>query len=72
MGFTDDKELKEYRDVMKPPEVDGFEDGFNWKAVAGALFRGFIVNGDMVGPIFFRKEVNVGDVVGGSYGGDRV
>jgi hypothetical protein len=44
MGFTDDKELKEYRDVMKPPEVDSFEDGFNWKAVAGALFLGFIVN----------------------------
>ncbi len=44
MGFTDDKELKEYRDVMKPPDVDGFEDGFNWKAVAGALFLGFIVN----------------------------
>jgi len=44
MGFTDDKELKEYRDVMKPPDVDGFEDGFNWKAVVGALFLGFIVN----------------------------
>jgi len=44
MGFADDKELKEYRDVMKPPDVDGFEDGFNWKAVVGALFLGFIVN----------------------------
>src|SRR5210317_406749 len=44
MGFTDDKELKEYRDVMKPPDIDGFEDGFNWKAVIGALFLGFIVN----------------------------
>ncbi len=44
MGFTDDKELQEYRDVMQPPDVDGFEDGFNWKAVAGALFLGFIVN----------------------------
>lgn len=44
MSFTDDKELKEYRDVMKPPDVDGFEDGFNWKAVVGALFLGFIVN----------------------------
>lgn len=44
MGFTDDKELREYRDVMKPPEVDSFEDGFNWKAVAGAVFLGFIVN----------------------------
>jgi len=44
MGFADDKELKEYRDVMQPPDIDGFEDGFNWKAVAGALFLGFIVN----------------------------
>jgi len=44
MGFTDDKELREYRDVMQPPDVDSFEDGFNWKAVAGALFLGFIVN----------------------------
>ncbi|MBT3296203.1 MAG: peptide transporter, partial [Verrucomicrobia bacterium] len=44
MGFTDDKELQEYRDVMQPPDVDGFEDGFNWKAVAGAIFLGFIVN----------------------------
>jgi len=44
MSFVDDKELKEYRDVMKPPDIDGFEDGFNWKAVVGALFLGFIVN----------------------------
>lgn len=44
MGFTDDKELQEYRDVMKPPSAEGFEDGFNWKAVAGAIFLGFIVN----------------------------
>jgi hypothetical protein len=44
MSFTDDKELKEYRDVMKPPDAQEFEDGFNWKAVAGAMFLGFIVN----------------------------
>ncbi len=44
MGFKDDKELREYRDVMQPPDIDGFEDGFNWKAVAGAIFLGFIVN----------------------------
>ncbi|MDT8390463.1 MAG: peptide transporter [Lentisphaeria bacterium] len=44
MSFIDDKELKEYRDVMKPPDAAGFEDGFNWKAVAGAMFLGFIVN----------------------------
>jgi hypothetical protein len=44
MGFTNDKELEEYRNVMQPPEADGFEDGFNWKAVVGAIFMGFIVN----------------------------
>jgi hypothetical protein len=41
MGFENDKELQEYRNVMQPPEADGFEDGFNWKAVVGALFHGF-------------------------------
>lgn len=43
MSFTNDKELNEYRQIMAPPEVSGFEDGFNWKAVAGAIFLGFIV-----------------------------
>jgi len=40
----DDKELQEYRDIMQPPEAVEFEDGFNWKAVAGAILLGFIVN----------------------------
>lgn len=31
-----DKELQEFRDLMKPPSV--FEDGFNWTALAGAVF----------------------------------
>ncbi len=44
MSFIDDKELQEYRDIMKPPEVTSFEDGFSWKAVAGAILLGFIVN----------------------------
>jgi hypothetical protein len=43
VSFTDDKELNEYRQIMAPPEVSGFEDGFNWKAIAGAIFLGFIV-----------------------------
>ena len=43
MSFIDDKELNEYRDIMKPPEVGKFEDGFNWKTVAGAFFLGFIM-----------------------------
>ncbi|MFH1731926.1 MAG: peptide transporter [Planctomycetota bacterium] len=44
MSFTDDKELEEYRKIMEPPEIERFEDGFGWKAVAGAIFLGFIVN----------------------------
>jgi hypothetical protein len=44
MSMMNDKEVNEYRDVMKPPEVSGFEDGFNWKTVAGAIFLGFVVN----------------------------
>ena len=27
----DDKELKEYRDLLKVP--DSFEEGFDWKAI---------------------------------------
>ena len=44
MSFTDDKELQEYRNIMKPPKVDEFRDGFGWKTFMGALFLGFIVN----------------------------
>mgnify|MGYP006287698525 CR=1 FL=1 len=42
--FSKDKELQEYRRIMTPPDEQGFEDGFNWKSVAGALFMGFFVN----------------------------
>ncbi len=42
MAFSDDKELKEYRNLIQPP--DTFADGFSWKTVAGALFLGFLVN----------------------------
>jgi hypothetical protein len=36
-----DKELMEYRDLLKPPEH--FEEGFGWKSVIGALFIGFLM-----------------------------
>lgn len=64
MSFTDDKELKEYRDVMKPPEEEGFEDGFNWKAVAGAIFLGFIVNPatDYLS-LVVGSDANIGDAM---------
>ena len=44
MSFIDDKELNEYRNIMKPPKATRFEDGFSWKTVAGAIFLGFLVN----------------------------
>ena len=40
MAFENDKELQEYRDIMKPPDIQGFEDGFNWKTIVGAFFLG--------------------------------
>ena len=43
MGFVDDKELNEYRNIMQPPDVTEYRDGFNWKTVIGALFLGFIM-----------------------------
>ena len=44
MSFVDDKELNEYRNIMQPPKEASFSDGFNWKAVVGAMVLGFIVN----------------------------
>lgn len=41
MARREDKELREYRDLMKPPEK--FDDGFSWKTVVAALFLGFIM-----------------------------
>jgi len=43
MSFVDDKELNEYRNIMKPPDTGGFMDGFNWKTVVGAFFLGFVM-----------------------------
>ena len=37
----EDKELKEYRDLLPPP--DHFEEGFGWKSMVGALFIGFLM-----------------------------
>lgn len=44
MSFIDDKELQEYRQIMDTPAATEFSDGFGWKAVAGAIFLGLIVN----------------------------
>jgi hypothetical protein len=36
-----DSELEQFRNLMSPP--DTFEDGFNWRALAGALFIALIM-----------------------------
>jgi len=46
VAFGQDKDIQEYRDMMKIP--DRFEDGFGWKTVIGALFLGiFMLPGSM-------------------------
>jgi hypothetical protein len=51
----DDKELKEYRDLMKPPEH--FEEGFDWKTVIGAIFIGFLM---MPGSMYLQLVIGQG------------
>ncbi len=51
----DDKELKEYRDLLKPP--DKFEEGFNWKTVVGAIFIGFLM---MPGSMYLQLVIGTG------------
>jgi len=51
----DDKELKEYRDLLKTP--DHFEEGFNWKTVIGAIFIGFLM---MPGSMYLQLVIGTG------------
>jgi len=51
----DDKELKEYRDLLKAP--DHFEEGFNWKTVVGAIFIGFLM---MPGSMYLQLVIGTG------------
>ncbi len=51
----DDKELKEYRDLLKTP--DHFEEGFNWKTVVGAIFIGFLM---MPGSMYLQLVIGSG------------
>jgi hypothetical protein len=51
----DDKELKEYRDLLKPPEH--FEEGFDWKAIVGAIFIGFLM---MPGSMYLQLVIGSG------------
>jgi len=51
----DDKELREYRDLLKPPER--FEEGFDWKTVVGAIFIGFLM---MPGSMYLQLVMGQG------------
>ena len=51
----DDKELKEYRDLLKPP--DHFEEGFDWKTIIGAIFIGFLM---MPGSMYLQLVIGQG------------
>jgi hypothetical protein len=51
----DDKELKEYRDLLPTP--DHFEEGFDWKTVIGAIFIGFLM---MPGSMYLQLVIGQG------------
>jgi hypothetical protein len=51
----EDKELQEYRDLLKTP--DHFEEGFDWKTVVGAIFIGFLM---MPGSMYLQLVIGTG------------
>lgn len=51
----DDKELTEYRDLLKVP--DHFEEGFDWKTFIGAIFIGFLM---MPGSMYLQLVIGAG------------
>ncbi len=51
----DDQELKEYRDLLKPPAH--FEEGFDWKTIVGAIFIGFMM---MPGSMYLQLVLGTG------------
>jgi hypothetical protein len=51
----EDKELQEYRDLLKTP--DHFEEGFDWKTVVGAVFIGFLM---MPGSMYLQLVIGQG------------
>jgi len=53
--MRDDKELKEYRDLLTPPEH--FEEGFDWKTIVGAIFIGFLM---MPGSMYLQLVIGQG------------
>jgi hypothetical protein len=51
----DDKELKEYRDLLTPPSH--FAEGFDWKTIIGAVFIGFLM---MPGSMYLQLVIGQG------------
>ena len=51
----EDKELKEYRDLLKTPTH--FEEGFDWKTIVGAIFIGFLM---MPGSMYLQLVIGTG------------
>ncbi len=51
----DDKELKEYRDLLQAPSR--FEEGFDWKTIVGAIFIGFLM---MPGSMYLQLVIGQG------------
>ncbi|MEW6218906.1 MAG: peptide transporter [Thermodesulfobacteriota bacterium] len=51
----DDKELAEYRDLVKTPTT--FAEGFDWKTVVGAIFIGFLM---MPGSMYLQLVIGSG------------
>jgi len=51
----EDKELQEYRDLLKTP--DHFDEGFGWKTVVGSIFIGFLM---MPGSMYLQLVIGTG------------
>ncbi len=51
----EDKELQEYRDLLKAPTR--FEEGFDWKTIVGAIFIGFLM---MPGSMYLQLVIGTG------------
>ncbi|MGE5256158.1 MAG: hypothetical protein ACM3KE_05770 [Hyphomicrobiales bacterium] len=53
--MKEDKELQEYRDLLRTPSR--FEEGFDWKTIVGAIFIGFLM---MPGSMYLQLVVGTG------------
>jgi len=53
--MKEDRELQEYRDLLKAPTH--FEEGFDWKTIVGAIFIGFLM---MPGSMYLQLVIGTG------------